>query len=289
MEKYESESRKISFETQDMSFEAQDMSFETQSNLLSEISIVDYRERLESEGSEADEPEFFEETEFFDESKNPKSEFPNEAYKDLMLLVTNNKLNNKAGNAIIRFFNKHSNLPKSPLPKNIEKGREFMNKMEYPNLTFNKISIKHYNGNEYFLHYQNLIHCIKNIMEVPGITDNFALSYENYQVSRFTRYLLNHLIKHYLNYPIKLYIYLTYSIREKMCIKNKTMGYGGRIQKHHYPLGQNYYQLSYIRMQLPQIHLEKISYILFIYQLETFLLGDATNRILNNFWVTYLY
>ena len=121
------------------------MSFETQSDLLSEISIVDCEERLESEESEAEEPEFFEEAEFFDESKNPKSEFPNEAYKDLMLLVTNHKLNNKARNAIIRFFNKHLNLLKSPLPKNIKKGREFMNKMNYPNLTFNKLSIKHYN------------------------------------------------------------------------------------------------------------------------------------------------
>lgn len=185
MEKYETE-------PQEMSFETQDMSFETQSNLLSEISIVDYREKLESEDSKSDseveELEFFKETELFDESKNPKSEFPNEAYKDLMLLVTNHKLNNKAGNAIICFFNKHSTLLKSPLPKNIEKGREFMNKMNYPNLIFNKISIKHYNGKEYFLHYQNLISCIKNILKVPGITDNFALSYENYQVSRFMHY-----------------------------------------------------------------------------------------------------
>jgi hypothetical protein len=175
---------------QDMSFSS--VETEMQSNLLSEISIVDYRERfLESVNFEAElETENFEETEFFDESKdfedleieNPKSEFPNEAYKDLMLLVTNHKLNNKAGNAIIRFFNKHSALLKSPLPKNIEKGREFMNKMNYPNLTFNKICITYYNGKEYFLHYQNLIHCIKNILEVPGITENFALSYENYEV-----------------------------------------------------------------------------------------------------------
>jgi len=85
---------------QDMSFSSVDT--EMQSNLLSEISIVDYRERfLESVNFEAEllETEIFEETEFFDESKdfedleieNPKSEFPNEAYKDLMLLVTTNK------------------------------------------------------------------------------------------------------------------------------------------------------------------------------------------------------
>ncbi|RHZ87252.1 hypothetical protein Glove_38g31 [Diversispora epigaea] len=51
-------------------------------------------------------------------------EFPNEAYADLMVLVIENNLNNKAGNAIIKFFNKHSDLSQlSPLPKNIETGR----------------------------------------------------------------------------------------------------------------------------------------------------------------------
>jgi hypothetical protein len=171
---------------QDMSFSSVD----TQSNLLSEISIVDYGERLESVDFEAElEAEIFEEILFFDKFKNDleiedlkKPEFPNEAYKDLMLLVTDHKLNNKAGNAVIRFFNKHSTLLKSPLPKNIKNGREFMNKMNYPNLTFNKICITYYNEKEYFLHYQNLIHCIKNILEVPRITEDFALSYENYEV-----------------------------------------------------------------------------------------------------------
>lgn len=165
-------------------------SVDTQSNLLSEISIVDYGERLESVDFEAElETEIFEEILFFDKFKNDleiedlkKPEFPNEAYKDLMLLVTDHKLNNKAGNAVIRFFNKHSTLLKSPLLKNIKNGQEFMNKMNYPNLTFNKICITYYNGKEYFLHYQNLIHCIKNILEVPGITEDFALSYENYEV-----------------------------------------------------------------------------------------------------------
>jgi len=174
-------------EAQDM---AQDISFSsvesTKSNLLSEISVAGYGEKLDSENSEEfrtfDEPEVFEESEIFEEFESPKQEFPNEAYRDLMLLVTDHKLSNKAGNAIIRFFNKYSALPKSPLPKNIERGREFMNKMNFPNLTFNKIRITLHNGKEFFLHYQNLINCIKNILAMPNITQNFALSSENYLV-----------------------------------------------------------------------------------------------------------
>jgi len=153
----------------------------TQSNLLSEVSVIGYGERLESEDSEIEEPEIFE-PEIFEEPENPISEFPNEAYRDLMLLVTKHKLNNKAGNAIIRFFNKYSTLQKSPLPRNIEKGREFMNKMNFPNLVFNKIFMTRYNGKDYYLHYQNLVHCIKHILAVPDITRDFALTFENYEV-----------------------------------------------------------------------------------------------------------
>lgn len=57
-----------------------------------------------------------------------------------------------------------------------------MNKMKFPNLEFSKISIASHNGKEYFLHYQDLINCIKNILAVPDIMKDFALSYENFEV-----------------------------------------------------------------------------------------------------------
>jgi len=116
------------------------------------------------------------------EKSDNANEFPNEAYADLMTLVTDYKLSNRAGNAIIKFFNKHSNVPQSPLPINIEKGRKFMNNMKFPNLTFKKICIASHNHKEYFLHYQDLIHCIKNILAIPDITQDFALSFENCEV-----------------------------------------------------------------------------------------------------------
>ncbi|CAG8670123.1 14548_t:CDS:1, partial [Funneliformis caledonium] len=51
--------------------------------------------------------DILEESEF--ESKI-NTDYPNEAYGDLMVLVINYKLSNKTGNAIIRFFNKYANL-----------------------------------------------------------------------------------------------------------------------------------------------------------------------------------
>ncbi|RHZ86960.1 hypothetical protein Glove_41g184 [Diversispora epigaea] len=58
-----------------------------------------------------------------EESEVEIKEFPNEAYADLMNFVTKHNLSNKAGNSIIKFFNRHSDLSQSPLPKNIKTGR----------------------------------------------------------------------------------------------------------------------------------------------------------------------
>jgi hypothetical protein len=109
--------------------------------------------------------------------------FPNEAYGDLMALVTKNKLNNKTGNAIIKFFNKHANLVTSPLPKSIEQGRIFMDNMNLPSLTYQKSFVINYNNKEYYLHHRSLLNCIKNILLIPNISQNFTLTFENLEIT----------------------------------------------------------------------------------------------------------
>jgi len=95
-----------------------------------------------------------------------------------MTLVLKNKLSNTTGNEIISFFNKHSNLSISPLPKNIQQGYIFMNNMKHPNLEFLKTCVLNHNGTEYFLFHWPLISCIKNILEIPDLLNNFSLSFE---------------------------------------------------------------------------------------------------------------
>ncbi|GET03759.1 hypothetical protein GLOIN_2v1783703 [Rhizophagus clarus] len=160
--------------------DVQNMSFNSIGSAISEMSLED--SNFENILDSSEEPEIFEEP----KNLNTKTctEFPNNAYKDLMLLVTKYKINNKGGNEIIRFFNKHSNLIESPLPKNIEQERAFMNNMKFSNLEFSKVLITKHEDKDYFLYYQNLIQCIKNILTVPDITQNFALSYENYEYNR---------------------------------------------------------------------------------------------------------
>ena len=121
-------------------------------------------------------------SEYIDEVFYPPKEsfdkFPNDAYADLMALVLKNKLSNSAGNEIISFFNKHSNLSLSPLPKNIQQGHIFMNRMKQPNLEFFKTCVLNYNNVEYFLYHWPLISCIKNILEIPNLFQHFALNFE---------------------------------------------------------------------------------------------------------------
>ncbi len=98
-------------EAQNMSFESMQNIKNSQSNLISEISAMNLEDNFENILELLEEPKIFEEFENTEPEACP--EFSNDAYKDLMLLVTRYKLNNRAGNDIIHFFNKHSNLTKS--------------------------------------------------------------------------------------------------------------------------------------------------------------------------------
>ncbi len=108
--------------------------------------------------------------------------YPNEAYGDLMSLVTKYKLSNVAGNAIIKFFNKYANLDKSPLPKSVEQGRKYMDNMNLPSLKYTKTCVINYDNNEYYLYHRPLLNCIKNILSIPNISQNFALTFEKIEV-----------------------------------------------------------------------------------------------------------
>ncbi|KAF0502915.1 zn-finger domain-containing protein [Gigaspora margarita] len=98
-------------------------------------------------------------------------EFPNEAYADLMVLVTKYKLSNAAGNAIISFFNKHSKYSISPLPKNIRQEKEFMNNIK-SNLSYKKTKVLNLDNTKYFLYHMLLISCIENILKISDIAQN---------------------------------------------------------------------------------------------------------------------
>ena len=108
--------------------------------------------------------------------------YPNEAYGDLMALVTKHKLTNNTGNAIIRFFNKYANLDTSPLLKSIEQGCIYMDNMNLPSLTYKKTCVTIYNNKEYYLHHRLLLNCVKNILSTSDISQNFMLTFDHHEV-----------------------------------------------------------------------------------------------------------
>ncbi|CAG8605648.1 8710_t:CDS:2, partial [Racocetra fulgida] len=52
--------------------------------------------------------------------------WPNDAYRKFMELIIEGNISNKLGDKIIKFFNKHSNLEGSPLPKSTKNGKDYL-------------------------------------------------------------------------------------------------------------------------------------------------------------------
>ncbi|RHZ57354.1 hypothetical protein Glove_390g5 [Diversispora epigaea] len=115
-------------------------------------------------------------------------EFPNETYADLMELFIKHNLNNKTGNAIIKFFDKHSNLSTSPLPKNIEASRKLMDIMNVQKLPYSKHCILDYKNKEYFVYYRLIKSCIESLLSNPDIIKNFIYKYQFLQSDGETLY-----------------------------------------------------------------------------------------------------
>ncbi|RHZ90075.1 hypothetical protein Glove_8g11 [Diversispora epigaea] len=155
--------------------------FENFDEILSE-SLQNYTEKSDTNMSntlQELEPKSLTLQDNIEESEVEIKEFPNEAYVDLMTLVTKYNLSNKAGNSIIKFFNRHSDLSQSPLPKNIETGRKFMDKMNISQLSYSKHCILVHNNREYFINYRPIKNCIEILLSNSEILQHFIFKYEN--------------------------------------------------------------------------------------------------------------
>ncbi|KAF0445397.1 hypothetical protein F8M41_003220 [Gigaspora margarita] len=104
----------------DMSFELEDNTYSKNLEVNPNTNIFDEFENT-SQGFHELSDDISVSADYFEDMENNSSdnknqeydEFSNEAYADLIVLVTKYKLSNAAENAIISFFNKHSNHSKS--------------------------------------------------------------------------------------------------------------------------------------------------------------------------------
>ena len=136
--------------------------------------------------------------------KQKHAKFPNEAYANLMVLVTKYKLSNAARNAIISFFN---NLKVLPLPKNMKQGKDFMNNIK-SNSFYKKTKVLDLNNTEYFLYHLDLISCIKNILEIPDIAQNLEFEYKELYKTAKVYITFNFICKYNYYCFLLIYFYL---------------------------------------------------------------------------------
>ncbi|KAF0483951.1 zn-finger domain-containing protein [Gigaspora margarita] len=169
----------ISFELDNSNINSNMFEFDPTSNLLNDLeTTIDKDQEFSNE--------ILNNSTYFEHIRSSSSdekfdqkyeEFSNEAYANLMVLVTKYKLSNAAGNAIISFFNKHPKHSISPLSKNIRQGKEFMNNIK-SNLSYKKTKVLDLDDTEYFLYYMPLISCIENILKIPDIAQNLEFEYK---------------------------------------------------------------------------------------------------------------
>src|SRR6201988_456830 len=158
------------------------MSFEVATNKNEEFFKIlqDTLQNYKDIAKEIEPSKSFDELSSLDKDNSKKyKDFLNEAYADLMALVTKFKLSNAVGNAIIKFFNKHSKLSKSPFPSNISQDKTYINNME-SDLSYKKTCVLKHNNSEYFFHYIPILEYIKNILKVLNLIHNFATDYEEH-------------------------------------------------------------------------------------------------------------
>ena len=81
-----------------------------------------------------------------------------------------------------------------------------MNNMK-SNLSYMKTKVLDHDNTEYFLYHMPLISCIKNILEIPDISQNFVLEYE--ELHKITEvYITFNIIYKYLFCFLLIYFYL---------------------------------------------------------------------------------
>ena len=102
------------------------------------------------------------------------AEWPNDAYREFMELIVEGNISNKIGDKIIKFFNKHSNLGKSPLPKSTKDGKDYLNQINSPSIDFKEKSVANYAGVDFKLYYRPIFRAIQALVQRPEVAENFV-------------------------------------------------------------------------------------------------------------------
>ncbi|GBC24124.2 hypothetical protein GLOIN_2v1836976 [Rhizophagus irregularis DAOM 181602=DAOM 197198] len=100
--------------------------------------------------------------------------WPNDAYRDFLELIVEGNISNKIGDKIIKFFNKLSNLDKSPLPSSTKNGKDYLNQINSLLIDFKEKVVATYNEINFTLYYRPLFRAIQAFLQRSEVTNNFV-------------------------------------------------------------------------------------------------------------------
>lgn len=176
--RYNLRSQVQNIETEDTNSETEDINFETEDNSEDSETKIQLPINLEPDFDLEDlQGASLDDALNTNEEKN-KSEttvkWPNDAYRDFMELMVENNISNKTGDKIIKFFNKHSNLENSPLPKSAKSGKDYLNQINSPSVDFKEKVVITYEEVDFKLYYRPIFRAIQVLLQRPKVADNFV-------------------------------------------------------------------------------------------------------------------
>lgn len=106
-----------------------------------------------------------------------KPEFPSEEFGDFMELITKWNLSNACASDILKFSRKICR-DDIVLPTSVKKGRQLLDQINVPHLSFKKEPIMSYQEEIYYLHYRPIFDAIKELLSNKEILDQCVFEYE---------------------------------------------------------------------------------------------------------------
>jgi hypothetical protein len=109
-------------------------------------------------------------------SVTSKPEFPSEEFGDFMELLTKWNLSDACGSDILKFSKKICRDDVN-LPTSVKQGRQLLDQIVVPHISFKKSPIMTYKEETYYLHYRPIFDAIKELLSNKEIFDNCTFKY----------------------------------------------------------------------------------------------------------------
>ena len=104
-------------------------------------------------------------------------EFPSEEFGDFMELLTKWNLSDACGSDILKFSRKISRDDIS-LPTSVKQGRQLLDQINVPHISFKKVPIMIYKEDTYYLNYRPIFDTIKELLSNHDILDHYTFEFK---------------------------------------------------------------------------------------------------------------